>query len=342
MKKRSLFIISLVVALALIFTACGSSSSDVGRYAAAETEAVMASMAAPTASAGSSNGFAYDTATEMEIAEDDSGIFDENGDSIDTAALSDRKIVKHIDMELETKDFDTAFSQIIQTVTQNGGYIQSQDINGKSLRNGDSYYERYAYINARIPSDKLNEVCASIGGVCNVTSQNEQIEDITDRYFDADAHLNSLKLQEERLLDILSKAENLEDVIQLEKALSEVRYEIETLTATLRRMDSQVRYSYLNMSLNEVVEYKSVQSPPKTFGEKLSDSFRRSGRNLSSFFEDTLFFVIEDLPVVLINIAIFAVIVFIAIKFVRSFKRKVNMPLKKFGKNKSDNNSNQQ
>ncbi len=340
MKKRVISSVALIAAFMLIFTGCGGSSVGKGVYSTSMAPAAEP-MEASSAQFAEANGFAYDTTAETETADfesDDAEAFDEVDSDV---PLDNRKIVKHVDMELETKEFDTAFAQILQTVTQNGGYIANQNINGKSLRYNDSYYERYASINARVPSDKLDAVCSSIGGVCNVTSQSEQVEDITERYFDADAHLNSLKLQEERLLDILSKAEELDDVIQLERALSEVRYEIESLSASLRRMDSQVRYSYLNMSLNEVVEYKSVQSPPKTFGEKLADSFRRSGRNLSSFFEGTLFFIIEDLPVVLINIAILAVIVFVAIKFIRLFKRKVNMPLRKFGKGKSDNNSNQ-
>lgn len=341
MKKRVISSVALIAAFMLIFIGCGGSSVGRGVYSTDSAAPAAEPMEASSAQFAEVNGFAYDTAAETEAADfesDDAEVFDEaDGD----LPLDNRKIVKHVDMELETKEFDTAFAQILQTVTQNGGYIANQNISGKSLRYNDSYYERYASINARVPSDKLDAVCSSIGGVCNVTSQSEQVEDITDRYYDADAHLNSLKLQEERLLDILSKAEELDDVIQLERALSEVRYEIESLTASLRRMDSQVRYSYLNMSLNEVVEYKSVQAPPKTFGEKLADSFRRSGRNLSSFFEGTLFFIIEDLPVVLINIAILAVIVFVAIKFIRLFKRKVNMPLRKFGKGKSDNNSNQ-
>lgn len=328
MKKCKFSIISLIVVLMLVFTACGGSSD----FSAASSVAVAPAAMAPQEPMSYKNTAMADGAFyDMEAAEmEESGIFDEEDsfEEVDeTAAIADRKIVKHSNMELETKDFDTAFAQIINTVTQNGGYIESQNVNGQSLRYYDSYYERFANINARVPSDKLDAVCSSIGGVCNVTSQSEQIEDITDRYFDADAHLRTLQLQEERLLDILSKAEKLEDVITLEQALSEVRYEIESLTASLRRMDSQVRYSYLNISLHEVVEYKNIQSAPKTLSEKIADSFERSGNNLTRFFEHAMYFVIEDLPILVIRLAILAIVVFIAIKFVRAFKRRVNIPL---------------
>ena len=98
--------------------------------------------------------------------------------------------------------------------------------------------------------------------------------------FDAQARLDSLRQQEASLLEILSKAEKLEDVVQLQTALSDVRYQIESLTAQLKRMDSQVTYSYLNMDLREVVEYQETAAKPKTFGEKLSAAATRAGNHL--------------------------------------------------------------
>ena len=112
-----------------------------------------------------------------------------------------------------------------------------------------------------------------MGGLCNVLSQSERVEDITDSYYDSQAHLKTLQIQEERLLAILAQAEKLEDIITLEAALSDVRYQIESLTASLRRMDSQVAYSFLDLSLQEVVEYQVVQEKPQTFGERMGDPF---------------------------------------------------------------------
>ncbi|HWP51966.1 MAG TPA: DUF4349 domain-containing protein [Clostridia bacterium] len=240
------------------------------------------------------------------------------------AISSDRKIVKHSYLTLETKEFDTALEKLLAAITQQGGYIESQSINGQSLTYRGSYYERTASIQARIPADKLDGVIATVGGICNITSKSESIDDITDSYFDTEAHLNSLKLQEERLLEILSKAEKLEDVISLEQALSDVRYQIESLTASMRRMDSQITYSYMNMDLREVVEYQSVESAPKTLGEKIAASFKRSGEKIAWFFEATLLFVIEDLPLIVIWIAITGVIAFISFKQLRRIQRKMN------------------
>ena len=329
LNKKIISLFAVIMALAVIFCGCGGSA----KYSAAESVAPMAYAApqAPREPAGSdfvaAKGIATNS-TDMEMTELEE----------DSALPADRKIVKHSSMELETKDFENAISQIISTVNQNGGYIESQSVNGKSMRYDDKYYERFADISARVPAENLDLVINSIGGICNVTSRWESIEDITDTYFDADAHLATLKLQEERLLEILSKAEKLEDVITLEQALSNVRYEIEALTARLRRMDSQVAYSYLNISLREVVEYQSVTPAPKTFADRVSDAFVRSADNLRDFCEGIVIFAIEDLPLLIIWLILWGIVLFIAIKVIVWFRKIVKSnpnrkPLFNFKKN---------
>lgn len=170
-----------------------------------------------------------------------------------------------------------ALAQISELVSGAGGYVESQSVDGRSLSYRGSYYERSASVTARVPAEKLDEVVAGVGGLCNIVSRSENMDDITDSYFDAQARLDSLRQQEASLLEILSKAEKLEDVVQLQTALSDVRYQIESLTAQLKRMDSQVTYSYLNMDLREVVEYQETAAKPKTFGEKLSAAATRAG-----------------------------------------------------------------
>ena len=311
-NHRLISIFALLMALTLVFCGCGGSSVAY-KTAASSAPAASAPMAAPMAPmpAGKYDSF------DMEAAEiEEMGIVTTASNSSGAALPADRKIVKHSNMELETKDFDTAFAAIMEVVSKSGGYVESQSVSGQSIRYNDDYYERSASINARIPAAKLDEVTGSIGGICNITSHWEGIDDITDTYFDTDARLKSLELQEERLLDILSKAEKLEDIITLEAKLSDVRYEIESLTARIRRMDSQVAYSYLNMNLREVVEYKQVSAAPKSFGERISDAFARSGKKLENFFEDTVIFIIEDFPLMLIHIVIFAAVVVILVKAV--------------------------
>ncbi len=312
-KKIALAIAAALISTLMLLTACGNmnlkpqASPAGGAFTAASSAAHMAA--------------AEDRLTENEMAP----VFVTDKNRPESAEMSpDRKIVKHSNLTLETKEFDTALDLILSAILEQGGYIESQNTNGQSLTHRGDYYERSASIQARIPANRLDSVTAVVGGIGNVTSKSENIDDITDSYFDSEARLNSLKLQEERLLEILAKAERLEDVISLERALSDVRYQIESLTATLRRMDSQVAYSYLNLSLREVVEYQVVSSAPKTLGEKIAASFKRSGEKLVWFFEAVLLFLIEDLPLILIWIAIFGIVAFICFRLFKRARARMN------------------
>lgn len=276
-----MLVISLAMSLCLL--GCGGSSGGGNKLSASP-------QAAPSSAAysGSTNNIAApapepeewdywsydDTETAAEAPMDGSASATAGQEEPQFVMPDSRKIIRHASMDLETQEFDAALRSIQQAVANAGGYIESQDQGGGTSYASRGRYqeERYASIQARVPSGKLNEVISSVGGFCNVLSQSESMEDITDNYYDVQAHLNTLRIQEERLLAILEKAEKLEDVITLESALSDVRYQIESLTASLRRMDSQVTYSYLNLSLREVVEYQVVQEKPRTFGERLKEA----------------------------------------------------------------------
>lgn len=318
-KKTAVAILALLVSALVIFTACGSVVNSTEAAGAAEDSMRVASSAAPMMTSAE-RGFGGIESPAAPIA---------SQNKADVTVMNpDRKIIKHSHLALETKEFDAALGQLLAAIAEQGGYIEGQSTNGQSLSHRGAYYERSASIQARIPADKLDAVTAAVGDICNVTSKSENIDDITDSYFDSQARLKSLQLQEERLLEILSKADRLEDVISLERALSDVRYQIESLTASIRRMDSQVDYSYLNLELREVVEYQSVSSAPKTLGEKMAASFKRSGEKLTWFFEAVLLFLIEDLPLIVIWLAIFGVLAFIAFKIFNRTKVKMHQKTK--------------
>ena len=153
----------------------------------------------------------------------------------------------------------------------------------------------------------------------------ENNDDVSEKYFDTEARLSSAKLREERLLDILSKAESLDNVLLLESELADVRYEIESLSGTLRRYDSLISYSTINIDLNEVIKPATVQPMPKTFGERISQAVSSGFRDFGNTMEDFAVELSYGLP----EFILFVVFVFILVLVVRAIVRKCK---KKAGK----------
>jgi hypothetical protein len=142
------------------------------------------------------------------------------------------------------------------------------------------------------------------GELGNVLSLNRRQEEITEAYYDTEARLTALKTQEERLLAIMEKAETLDDIIRLEDALSDVRYQIESLSGTMRRYDNLVEMATVEVSLREVESTTSVSGTPRTLGERIGQQFSESLRGLGRFCEGVLVFLIGNLPVLLVIAAV--------------------------------------
>jgi hypothetical protein len=308
MKKmfRSMAAVTAIaLAMSLFLLGCGGSS---GNKSKDMTQTAPAASSSAAMDAGGEVWYTSDSVAEAPEAEQT-----QTGDT--TPVLPDaRKIIRHASMDLETREFDAALRQIEELVSSAGGYIESSSQDGYSLEYQGDYRERYASIQARIPSEKLDEVISSVGSLCNVLNQSESMDDITDSYYDAQARLDSLEIQEERLLELLAQATSLEDMITLESALSDVRYQIESLTASLRRMDNQVTYSYLNISLQEVVEYRAIQEKPQNFGEQLSDAFGRGIDGMVKGLQNFALFVAEAGP----SLLLLALVIFLIVLLVRA------------------------
>ncbi len=247
------------------------------------------------------------------------------GENNSAALTTDRKLIQTAWMELESRDYPNALAGLEKMITEQGGYIESRSEQGGSLYS-TRYNARYAGITARIPADRLETAMGSAGELCNVVSRSTDVADVTESYTDTEARLKTLRLQEERLLAILSKATQLTDVLELESRLSDVRYQIESYEATLRNLDSRISYSTLHITLQEVVEYSIINSPPQTLGQRLSDGFKDSMRMVKNSAESVLVWLVTFLPLVLLWAAVIAVVVWLVCRLVRRRKNGKSLP----------------
>ena len=274
------------IAAALLATAllagCGGSSAN---GAAAES-------AAPE-----SNYFAtQDAIAESEAMDLGSGLTS----GLDPSAVTDRKMVYSANVYLESKTFDAARAALNDAVTKYGGYIEYTSIDG-SAEDGD----RYLNYTARIPVDHYTEFIAAVGEAGNVTSFNENAEDITSSYIDVEARLAALEAQRDRLNELAEQAETTSDLIEIESRLSEVQYELENYTRQMKSMDEQVAYSTVDLTLREVTVYTPVTH---TFADRIIDAFFSGWRAFRGFFESLAIFIVEMLPFILLAGVIFVIV----------------------------------
>ncbi len=309
-------ICALFFASLLFFSSCSATARDEANYA-------------PSDSKGAAN-FDYYSYTdspmlEMEEAADMEMGYTGSASSMmkptETASSTkqtnnygDRKIIRNASLSLETKRYDDALTAVNQLVAQFGGYVESSQSYGTSLESSGG--ERSANFTLRIPAEALDSFIAGIegsGDIFNITDKNEYANDITSTYYDVEARLNSLLTQEERLLSMLEGATELQYMLQLEQTLADVRYQIESYYSQIKRYDSQVALSTVNLHLREVIEYQPVVRVQRTYLERLGDAFVDSWEDFVRGLQNFSISIVYMLP----GLVIFAVIVIVIVIILR-------------------------
>lgn len=316
MKKKRinlLLAVLLMVAVVMMFSACGSSSYD--RSAESIDDGYY--YESNDSQMGLSAGYGYD-GDEMDIdagdSEYDAAEPDVKGKAYDgdTSAPANKKNLKLIyraSVSVQTVDFDKTVGELKELVKSCEGYFEAQEVYNGGYYNDGTY--KNGYYTVRVPSDKYDGFINSLGESCHVVNMSQSVEDIGQAYYDTETHVESLKIKIERLQGLLKEASKMSDIIELENALSSAEYELELYQSTLRDYDSLVDYSTISVQVEKVSALSTGVTEEITFGERLANSLKNGLINFSEGVQNVAVWVGYNL----IQLIILAVIIVLLIRF---------------------------
>lgn len=267
--------------LCIFLAGCGSAVSKTEVYTIAETAAAAANGAADT-------GWYEEADFEEEAGETASS----DSSFLQTAA---RKLIRTVEMNVETDQFDSLLHSIRERVDTFSGYIEQSDVSGQRTNYQGNPIPRSACLTVRIPSVKLDSFTSAVEDGANVTNRTENTRDVTLQYSDIESRKKSLTIEQERLWELLEKADSLESVIALEERLSEIRYELESMESQLRLYDNQIDYSTVYLYIDEVTVY--TPTAPETISERLQHEFTRNLNGMSEFCINLFIAVLAGSPI---------------------------------------------
>lgn len=239
--------------------------------------------------------------------------------------LAGRKVIRNVELTVQTLDFDAFTQGMDSKIASCGGYVQSNVTGRDRYQRGSSL--RTASMTVRIPADRLDEFLSTVEGLGNVIMKVENVNDVTESYVDAEARLASLRTEYETLLGLLEKAESLEAVITLQDRLSDVRYEIESYESRIRSYDSQIQYSTVKLEISEVERETAAEE--ETFGQEVKRRFSESMEDIGYGFTRFGAWLLGEFPVILLLLLLIVGIpALIVVLIVRASKKKKAKRLK--------------
>lgn len=224
--KRILSI--LIITMLVVFAGCGKKSNSFDT-ANPVTPSQSAGMEYPKSEEKDSS---YDSATNQ------------------NTIPQKKKIIQNFLVYLTVEDIKTAVKEISSKTSQLGGYTEMEEV---------TEYGSSSII--RIPSSKTDEFIDHLEKIYEVTNKQKSIEDITNVYVDNDARLKNLKAEESQVLEIMKKANTVEEILKVQSELYKIREEIEVLESRKKNWDRQVDYSTirLNISKKQIVADRKIK-----------------------------------------------------------------------------------
>lgn len=277
------------------------------------TALMMSSTAASGSSSNSVESYAMKEASYDMAAADEAVSYGSEMDGGEMVpAVDNRKLIRTVDLSLRTETFEQDVEGIQQLLNQCGGYIENLYQQGEA----SSRYGRSASLTMRVPSDKLDAFVEGVSGYGRVTSRSETTEDMTEQYADNEMRLQTLRTKMDRLQTLLSQAENVSDMLKIEREIADTQYDLDRLEGRQLNIDRRVDMSYVYVNIQETIVQDEVDDEELTLGQRLKAALKASIEGLGRFGRNLLVFLVMAAPV----IAPVAVIVLI-VKLVKRGKK---------------------
>lgn len=221
----------------------------------------------------------------------------------DQSVSVERKIIKEGSIRFETSSVIETQKEIRKIVAELGGYIGNE--------NSNNYEGIIEYsLTARVPEDKFNTLIDKVSSLAEkVESKNINSSDVTEEFIDVEARIKTKKELEARYKEILKKANRVDEILNIEREMGNLRAEIESLEGRMNYLNNRISLSTLNITF-----YEKVSAP---FG-----FFSKVKQALHNGWQALLWFII-----ILISLWPFILLILIALFIILKFRKKKTIPL---------------
>lgn len=186
---------------------------------------------------------------------DEFGVDDGEGDPSSGAAAPavERLLIQRGEMRLEVVRPEDSAREFLAKIKAVGGYLQQQS--------GDT-------LTVRLPAAAFDEAFVQLRGMGRVLGEQREAEDVTEEFTDLAIRIDNARKARERLLEILKKAEKVEDILKVEAEVRRLTDEIERMEGRKKLLADQVAMSTLRVTF--VAKVEPAPPPPPKRSRQLS------------------------------------------------------------------------
>jgi len=194
--------------------------------------------------------------------------------------IADQKIIKTARLAFETQDVAATHKKILLLASQYKGLVQSDN-------SGKSYNRYFRNLIVRVPTENFQQFIDGISeGVAYFDQRDISRQDVSEEFVDLEARLKAKRTLEARYLELLKKANNVKEMLEIERELSIIREEIEAKQGRLQYLQSQVSMSTVNIEFYKTTAETGIT---QSYGQKIKNALQGGWNGISIFFLGILY-----------------------------------------------------
>lgn len=220
---------------------------------------------------------------------------------------------------IDTLDFERSVTKFREMLNAVGGFVEKENYSDDGglgdyyiVEEEDKHNTYTATI--RVPSSEYDQLMNTAGDLGDVRSKSSNAQNVTQQYGTYQSQIKIYEAEYERYLKLLEKASEDEYAMQIEQKLFELQLKIAEIKSGITNIETDVAYSYIDVTLKEVKEY---QEDP----EEKEDTFLNRLKEVCADSWDVFLTLLEGILFTLIYtwyyIVFILLVVFVILKYVR-------------------------
>lgn len=238
--RRTWWVAGVAIALALAAAACGADGvsneggddavqgAPAGEFTSGDRDGVVV---APDV-AGSAGGA-------------DGAAAPETSGGLPTGSLPpvlDRKIIMTATLTLAAEEVSQRFQDVANIAAGAGGFVASSSF-------GFRDEEQIASVTLRVPGTEYQRVLGELRKLGDVRSEQATSNDVTEQFTDLESRLRNLQRTEQQYLELLGRAQTVDEILVVQDRLGQVRGEIEQVQGRIQLLEDQVDLATITVHL---------------------------------------------------------------------------------------------
>jgi hypothetical protein len=190
-----------------------------------------------------------------------------------TAEAADRKIIRNASLTMEVNSTTDTQHRVTSIAESHGGFVVTSE--SKQREDADPNKRTLDIkLVVRIPATQFGAALDAIRGLANnLREENITGNDVTEEFIDLEARIKTQRALELQFLEIMKQAHKVEDALEVQRQIADVRTDIEKLEGRKRFLENRASLSTITVNIEAP---RQIAVSPTGFGrdvrETVSDS----------------------------------------------------------------------